>query len=176
MRIFLPHNCTELQGYVCCICAFTSVPLAYEPSVPIAMACVSFLTQELATELLRKRSEDPAWWAHMQPHWDSLPDRSQIYNRHMFLPRHLPLLQDPSLVRLPALEGYPQTCSWPLVSFPCILTTVPLDIPKRKSGINLRHGQQEANRMDSLAPMPASAIGVSVMADSDGQVRSRWLM
>ncbi|BDA45093.1 hypothetical protein COCOBI_06-5730 [Coccomyxa sp. Obi] len=52
---------------------------------------------ELAVHLLRRRFEDPAWWSHMQPYAASLPDKSQMYNRHMFAPAHLPLLQDARL-------------------------------------------------------------------------------
>lgn len=36
----------------------------------------------------------------MQPYAASLPDKSQMYNRHMLLPAHLPLLQDARLVRV----------------------------------------------------------------------------
>ncbi|BDA45092.1 hypothetical protein COCOBI_06-5720 [Coccomyxa sp. Obi] len=70
----------------------------YNCSVELVPRKSSVTGPEMATQLLRKRFEDPAWWSHMQPHWDSLPGRSQIYNRHMFLPEHLPLLQDSSMV------------------------------------------------------------------------------
>ncbi|CAL8469162.1 g8703 [Coccomyxa elongata] len=52
---------------------------------------------ELAIHLLRRRFEDPTWWSHMQPYAASLPDKSQMYNRHMLLPAHLSLLQDARL-------------------------------------------------------------------------------
>ncbi|CAL8469166.1 g8707 [Coccomyxa elongata] len=49
---------------------------------------------ELTTQLLRLRFEDPEWWAHMQPYFASLPEKSQLYNKHVFQSDHLPLLQD----------------------------------------------------------------------------------
>lgn len=65
------------------------------------------MLQELATNLLRRRFEEPDFWAHMQPHWASMPDRSQLYNKYNFQSDHLPLLQDTDMVR--SLVIYLQT-------------------------------------------------------------------
>ncbi|CAL8469163.1 g8704 [Coccomyxa elongata] len=66
----------------------------YNCSVELVPGKSSVTGAEAAIQLLRKRFEDPTWWSHMQPHWESLPERSQVYNRHTFLQ----LLQDANMV------------------------------------------------------------------------------
>lgn len=54
----------------------------------------------MTRKLLERRFEDPEWWMSMQPYWDFLPDKSQIYNKHMFRMEHLPLFQDANFVSI----------------------------------------------------------------------------
>jgi len=55
--------------------------------------------QELAVNLLGVQFGNPAKWKFLAPYRQNLPDAYALYGRYTFLPEHLSLLQDDSMVR-----------------------------------------------------------------------------